>query len=125
MDNGTAPREEEKVHEPDKTQKIGSLVVQIREEIIDGCRGRHWHGRAVLLLFFVYIGVRHIFDVTYHSLFDGLNLIIHEGGHLLFSYGGEFIGFAGGTILQLIAPVGSAVMFARQRDYFAISACGV
>jgi len=32
---------------------------------------------------------------------------------------------AGGTILQLAAPLASAIMFIRQPDYFALCFCGV
>jgi hypothetical protein len=50
---------------------------------------------------------------------------LHEGGHLLFGYlPGEFLAVAGGTLLQLAAPVLSAVMFLRQPDYFAVTVCG-
>jgi len=64
-------------------------------------------------------------DRAHPSLFDGINLGIHEAGHLLFRPFGEWLHAAGGTILQLLAPVAAAVIFARQRDYFAIGVSGV
>lgn len=41
---------------------------------------------------------------------------IHEGGHLLFSYFGQTLMVAGGTLLQLGVPVMLAVYFAFQRQ---------
>ena len=37
------------------------------------CRGRFWPARALLLVWFVYVGVRHLADPLYTSLFGALN----------------------------------------------------
>lgn len=65
--------------------------------------------------------LRHLRDEWYAGIVGGLNLALHEIGHVLFGFFGEFIGFAGGSIFQLAAPVIAGVMFYRQRDYFAIA----
>ena len=52
---------------------------------------------------------------------DSVDLAIHETGHLLFSPFGEFIGFFGGTLLQLIAPTAFVVYFIRFGDRHAAS----
>jgi hypothetical protein len=49
-------------------------------------------------------------------LLDAVDLGIHETGHLAFGPFGEFPGFAGGTLAQLIMPVLFAVYFRRQGD---------
>jgi hypothetical protein len=41
---------------------------------------------------------------------------IHEGGHLLFRFFGEFLAVAGGTILQLGVPLMLAAFFTFQRQ---------
>jgi hypothetical protein len=41
---------------------------------------------------------------------------IHEGGHLLFRFFGEFLAIAGGTILQLAVPAMLAIFFIFQRQ---------
>jgi hypothetical protein len=41
---------------------------------------------------------------------------IHEGGHLLFRFFGEFLAVAGGTILQLVVPLMLAAFFIFHRQ---------
>jgi hypothetical protein len=41
---------------------------------------------------------------------------VHEGGHLLFRFFGEFLAVAGGTILQLAVPLMLAIFFVFQRQ---------
>lgn len=50
------------------------------------------------------------------SLLDAVDLAIHETGHLVFGPFGEVIGFAGGTLFQLIVPATFVWYFARRRD---------
>lgn len=48
---------------------------------------------------------------------------IHEGGHLLFRFFGEFLAIAGGTLLQLGVPVMLATYFAFQRHVQGTALC--
>ncbi len=48
--------------------------------------------------------------------FDLVFVPIHEGGHLLFRFFGEWIMVAGGTFLQLFVPFALAVYFVFQRQ---------
>ena len=77
--------------------------------------------RTILLLILLVIWIRHLRDFHYASIFDGLNLGIHELGHFVFNLFGRFIMMAGGTILQLLVPLIGMVMFYRQEDHFAIA----
>ncbi len=90
-------------------------------EAREWARGRSWLPRALLLLVCGWIFVRHLQDPMYGGIVKGLNLAIHEIGHVLFGFVGEFIGIAGGTVLQLAAPIIAAWLFYRQRDFFAIA----
>jgi hypothetical protein len=83
--------------------------------------GKQWQPRAALLLICGWIFYRHLQDPMYGGIVKGLNLAIHEIGHVLFGFVGEFIGIMGGTILQIAVPIISAWMFYRQRDFFAIA----
>ena len=86
------------------------------------CNGRMALLRLPLWLYLAYIGVRQFTSpVEYNSLFGGINLGIHEGGHLLFRAFGEFIHIAGGTIAQLGAPLITMALFFKQRDYFGVA----
>jgi hypothetical protein len=115
----------EPLHSAPEAEREDGFWQSLRKEIENWCRGRIWYGRALLLLWLAWIGIEHLRDPLYSSLFGGLNLGTHEAGHLLFAYFGfEFLMVAGGTLLQLAAPVGAAVVFLRQPDYFALSVCG-
>jgi hypothetical protein len=49
-------------------------------------------------------------------LLDAVDLAIHETGHLVFGPFGEVLGFAGGTLFQLIVPSAFVWYFFRRRD---------
>ena len=77
--------------------------------------------RLPFLLWFVYVLVRHLLDPMYSSVLGPLNLGIHELGHVIFGFMGQFIGIAGGTILQLFVPIFAVWNFYRQNDFFSIA----
>jgi hypothetical protein len=108
---------------PSESDQTG-LLQGLTEEIRDWSQGRLWAVRVPLLLWFAYIGVQHFADPWYNSLFGGINLGIHELGHLLFQPFGQFLAVAGGTITQLAAPVIAGFLFARQPDWFAVTVSG-
>jgi len=56
-------------------------------------------------------------------LMDGVFVPIHEGGHLLFRFFGEFINVAGGTFLQLFVPFALAMYFFFQRHAQGVAFC--
>jgi hypothetical protein len=51
-----------------------------------------------------------------YGFLDSLDLAIHETGHLVFGPLGEFVGFLGGTLMQLIVPAVFAGYFLHRRD---------
>jgi len=56
-------------------------------------------------------------------LMDGVFVPIHEGGHLLFRFFGEFGMVAGGTILQLLVPILLASFFIFHRQAQGVAFC--
>ena len=54
---------------------------------------------------------------------DILWVIVHEGGHLVFTPFGKFLHVLGGTLLQLAVPLGFAGYFALQRYLPAAALC--
>jgi hypothetical protein len=56
-------------------------------------------------------------------MIDLVFIPIHEGGHLLFRFLGQWISIAGGTFLQLFAPFALALYFALQRHVTGTAFC--
>lgn len=54
------------------------------------------------------------------NILDNVNLLFHEAGHLIFSLFGRFISIAGGTIMQLLIPLGIAIYFLVKKNIFAL-----
>jgi hypothetical protein len=54
---------------------------------------------------------------------DSANLVVHEGGHLLFSWCGQTLCLWGGTILQWAVPFLLAAYFFQQRQVAAFVFC--
>ena len=95
--------------------------ILIHEATTEASRGKVWWYRIPLLLPLAWIFYRHLADSEYGSIFDGINLAIHEGGHLFFMwFGSDFLMVAGGTLLQCLCPIVTGIMFYKQRDFFAI-----
>lgn len=75
----------------------------------------------MLLAYFSYVSVRSLSDYEYWTVFAGITLGVHEAGHIVFGPFGELLAVAGGSIVQLAAPVIVAMLFLRQREYFGIT----
>lgn len=46
-------------------------------------------------------------------IIDTIDLFIHEGGHGIFRFFGQFIYFLGGSLMQIILPVAAIIVFLR------------
>jgi hypothetical protein len=66
--------------------------------------------------FYVLLIGNAVLDGKLLQWFDLVFVPIHEGGHLLFRFFGEWLMFAGGTFLQLFVPFSLAVHFAFRRQ---------
>jgi hypothetical protein len=88
-------------------------------------QGRWWWWRLPLLLLLAADVFGQLRDHTNPSLFAGITFGAHEFGHLFFAFGGEFLGIAGGSLMQLLVPVGAAALLYRHRDYFGITIAAV
>ncbi|MGH9723658.1 MAG: hypothetical protein ACRD41_01200 [Candidatus Acidiferrales bacterium] len=67
----------------------------------------------VFYLLFLYQAAR---GQGFLLMIDLVFIPIHEGGHLLFRFFGEFLNIAGGTFLQLFVPAALAVYFVLRRQ---------
>ena len=52
---------------------------------------------------------------------DGVNLLIHEAGHYVFLFFGEFMHILGGSLFQVLFPCVFVIHFYREHDYFSAS----
>jgi hypothetical protein len=83
--------------------------------------------RAAAIGWLVFYIIFFLYAAFYHSGFlflDYVNLIIHEGGHLFFSWFGYTITILGGTLGELLVPLLCGIYFFRQRELTAVTFCG-
>ena len=110
---------------PATARPQGTFGQTLCADIQAWCEGRLWLPRLPIWAYLAYVGARQWANPGFsaENLFAGLNLGIHEGGHLIFRFVGEFLCIAAGSGLQCAVPILSIFMFFKQRDYFAISVC--
>jgi len=78
-----------------------------------------------LLALLAWLGIRHLTDAEFWSPFAGVTFGVHELGHLFFSYLGEWMSVAGGSLAQVLLPLAAVVYFWRvRRDPFGAAVCG-
>ncbi|MEO8337327.1 MAG: hypothetical protein ABI664_20280 [bacterium] len=77
--------------------------------------------RRILSLVLLAYGLYDLSDPGRGSLLAGVDLAIHETGHIVFGPFGEFIGFLGGTLFQLLMPAAFVIYFARRGDQHSAS----
>lgn len=77
--------------------------------------------RIALTLALAVYGIIILRDPSQFRLLDNIDLAIHEAGHVFFGFFGEFVGFLGGTLLQLIVPLTFMGYFLHRRNPHAAS----
>src|SRR5258705_5905451 len=77
---------------------------------------------AALAFYAILIG-NAVLHGTLFQWFDLVFVPIHEGGHLLFGYFGQWIMVAGGTLLQLFVPFALAAYFVFKRQLLGTTFC--
>ena len=120
-EDGPGPHSTDQSDRVEETTHPRTLWTRVHDATAEATRGRVWWYRVPLLIPFAWVFFRYLVDSDYGSIFEGLNLALHEGGHLFFMwFGSEFLGVAGGTLLQCLCPIATGIMFYKQRDFFAI-----
>lgn len=61
----------------------------------------------------------YLWDHGRYGLLDHVDLAVHEAGHVVFSPFGEFMGIAGGSLLQFIVPAAFVAYFGLRGDRYA------
>lgn len=81
--------------------------------------------RLAVLAFLSWEAVRQLRSPDFEfSVFGGVIFGVHELGHLVFAFFGEFLTVAGGSIAQVALPIAAAALFWKQKNRFAIAVCG-
>ncbi|MFA6281100.1 MAG: hypothetical protein WCY05_01195 [Candidatus Omnitrophota bacterium] len=97
------------------------FIGEFKNEAIISSQGKSWLVRLPVLLWFLYVLSKYLTTPDYGCLLSALNLGIHEFGHLIFIFFGQFLHVLGGTLFQLFVPLFAVWSFYRQKDFFAIS----
>lgn len=92
--------------EPNQVETSGRIQQKVRM------------GLTVVLAVYGFICLRHPEN---YRLLDSVNLAFHEAGHVFFGLFGEFVGFLGGTLMQLIVPAAFVIYFFRRSDHHSAS----
>ncbi len=86
--------------------------------------GRRWQWRLPLFAVIAWQSVRPLNEMG-ASLFSGITFGAHEFGHLFFAFFGEWMGMAGGSLMQLLIPIGAAALVLRSKDWFGVAICAL
>lgn len=76
--------------------------------------------KSLLIAFYIYLLINYLLDPIYTNIFDGINLGIHEAGHLLFIFFGETTHVWGGTLLQTLVPIFAGLHLYLKKDLFGV-----
>lgn len=87
--------------------------------------GRSWLWRAPLFLFLARQVLRPLREQGEWTLFSGIIFGAHEFGHLFWMPLGEWMGIAGGSLTQLLVPLGALALVWRGKDWFGVAVCGL
>ncbi|MBX7118964.1 MAG: hypothetical protein K1X31_08200 [Gemmatimonadaceae bacterium] len=84
--------------------------------------GRTWWWRAMLFLFLAWQVMRGpLVEQGETTLWSGIIFGAHEFGHLFWAFAGEWMGIAGGSLTQLLVPLGAIALVWRGRDWFGVA----
>lgn len=100
------------------------LLGQRDSDLAEWCEGRVWWYRLPLLAYTAWLLLAAIDDPDRQTLFGGLDLGIHEAGHLLTGAFGHLVCSAMGSGAQCLAPIAAgAVLLWKHRDFTGIFFC--
>lgn len=95
------------------------FFADLKSDALAWCgEGRSALSRLPLLLYGVFLLWKAALHPDIFTPLDWLDLGVHELGHIVFMPFGQWLGVAGGSLAQLLAPAFGAWQFLRQRDYF-------
>ncbi len=124
-ERGRATREQHAEFITRAKRMSGIRVPQTFAEKEHSTRRNYWtFTRLPVLVILGFFTASHLLFSSEWVFIDGVNLVFHEAGHWIFSWGGDTLHFLGGTLGQLMWPFGLALYFWFWRQQrFAATAC--
>ncbi len=87
--------------------------------------GRNSWWRAALFGYLALQLLRPLREQGEWTLFSGIIFGAHELGHLFWMPFGEWTSVAGGSLTQLLIPLGALALVWRGKDWFGVAICGL
>ncbi len=87
--------------------------------------GRSWWWRVPLFAWLALAVLRPLREQGESTLWSGIIFGSHEFGHLFWGFAGEWMGVAGGSLTQLLVPLGAMALVWRGKDWFGVAVCGL
>lgn len=80
-----------------------------------------WYWKIPIYFFYFYILYKYLKNPNYQGIFGGINLGMHEFGHMVLIFFGEYIHVVGGTLFQILLPTLLGIYLYKQQDYFGVT----
>lgn len=74
-------------------------------------------GHILLILLTLFLLYQLFFDPQHWTYLDYVNLLIHEGGHMIFLPFGQFMNFLGGSLTQILMPTLFFMYFFLRKEF--------
>ncbi len=78
-------------------------------------------GKTLLIILVSFFTYQLLSSPTPFIFIDNLNLLIHEAGHLIFFFFGQFIDVLAGSVFQILIPCLFFFYFFKRKEYFSLS----
>jgi hypothetical protein len=102
-----------------------AYILPMPDSMRSWAAGRSWYWRLPLFLVLASQAAKPLRTVEQWNVFTGINFGAHEFGHLFWAFFGEWMTIAGGSLTQLLIPIGAAAVVMRTRDWFGLAVCGL
>ena len=86
---------------------------------------RSWSSWMPFFLVMTFLFYQMFSGEGHSGLFSGINLGVHEMGHLFVCFQDGTLCSAGGTLLQIAAPIISVFILIRGGEFFGVPFCGL
>ncbi len=77
--------------------------------------------KLVIGLLFAWYFLSSAFSIGEWHFIDNVDLIIHEAGHWIFIFFGQFVSILGGSFTQVVIPIIFALYFLIKKDIYSVS----